>query len=156
LGYKVHLIIDEVWEYPEIKNAYSHAFPSILRKRMTRGLQALTFELFCLQQPVEVVTLKPVDNSLTKALDVKASDITRAVALMQHYLAQQNLTAALVMAKETSLFPEARLKTVERVVAGMRNPLLRSVVNGMVARASRPTLHSVVQAVLSRLERDGG
>lgn len=156
LGYKVHLIIDEVWEYPEIKRAYFQAFPSIIRGRMTRGLQAVAFEMFCLQQSVEIVELKLVENSLTQALEAKAADISRAVTSMQRYLEHRNLAAALDMAKELTLFPEARLKTLQQVVMGMRNPLIHPVVHGVVASASRPVFHRVIQAVLNRLEGDAG
>jgi hypothetical protein len=58
------------------------------------------------------------------------------------------------MAKETQLFPQERLKTVERIVTRMRNPLFRAVVHSVVTRASRPMLPLVVKAVLDRLEDD--
>ena len=31
LGYKVHLLIDEVWEYPELKETYKKAFPPLIK-----------------------------------------------------------------------------------------------------------------------------
>ena len=154
LGYEVHLLIDEVWEYPELKEAYKNAFPPVIRRRMTRGLQALAFELYCLKQPIDLVTLKPVENDLTKALEIPHSDIERAVTSMQRYLEQHDLAAALEMAKETKLFPEERLQTVEQVVKVMKSPFVRPVVYGIVGRASRQIFPKVVAHVIDRLEQD--
>ena len=152
LGYEVHLSIDEVWEYPEVKRAYYEAFPKLIRRRMTRGLQALAFELFCLRQPVEVVPLKPIENQLTHDLEVNTSANEQAVQSMRRYLEQHDLAAALEMAKAANLFPEKRLQTVERVVALMSNPLLRAIVNRITASASRPIFQRVVRETLERLE----
>ena len=151
LGYEVHLLIDEVWEYPELKEAYRNAFPPVIRQRMTRGLQALAFELYCLKRSVDIVVLEPVENDLTKALEIPSSDIERAVTSMQRYLEQHDLAAALEMAKETKLFPEERLQTVERVVKAMENPFIRPIVYGIVMRASRRVFPKVVTFVLDRL-----
>ncbi len=151
LGYEVHLLIDEVWEYPELKEAYKNAFPLLIKKRLTRGLQALAFEMYCLKQSVDVAELEPVENDLTKALEIPTSDIERAVSSMQRYLEQHNLEAALEMAKETKLFPEERLQTVERVVNLMKNALVRPIVYGVVTRASRRIFSKVVLHVINRL-----
>ena len=151
LGYEVHLLIDEVWEYPEVKRAYYETFPRLIRKRMTRGLQALAFELYCLRQPVEVVSLKPVENQLTHDLEVSASANEQAVQSMARYLEQHDLAAALEMAKAANLFPEQRLQAVERVVTLMGNPLIRIIVNHIAAGASRPIFRCVVQMTLARL-----
>mgnify|MGYP002780832141 CR=1 FL=1 len=151
LGYKVHLLIDEVWELPELKQMYSQAFPSLIRKRMTRGLQALAFEMYCLEQPVEPVKLKPVENALTKDLGVQLSEITFAVNSMQKYIDAHSLEAAYVMAEEAQLFPEARLKTVKSVLERMKNPLIRMLANGVVRRASSPMLPRVIREVIGRL-----
>jgi hypothetical protein len=153
LGYKVHLLVDEVWEYPELKQMYSKAFPSLIRKRMSRGLQALAFEMYCLEQPIEPVKLKPVENSLTKDLGVKTSEITFAVNSMQKYIDAHSLESAYVMAEEAQLFPEARLKTVKGVLERMKNPLIRMLANGVVSRASSPMLPRVVKEVVERLEQ---
>ena len=152
LGYKVHLLIDEVWEEPELKEAYRHAFPPLIRKRMTRGLQALAFELYCLKQPVEVVKLEPLQNSLTKELGVEPSHTEAAVGAMGRYLEQHDLAAALAMAQEAKLFPEERLRTVEGVVRRMQNPLVRAIVNSVIASASRSIFPRVVTAVVERLQ----
>ena len=154
LGYKVHLLIDEVWEYPELKEVYKKAFPPLIRRRMTRGLQALAFEMYCLKKPVDVVELKPIQNDLTKALEIPTSDVEWAVASMQRYLEQHDLAAALEMAKETRLFPEHRLRTVEVVVPKMRNPVLRYLVDAIVTRASRPMFVRVVTAVVDGLQAE--
>jgi hypothetical protein len=151
-GYKVHLLIDEVWEYPELKQMYYQVFPSLIRKRMTRGLQALAFEMYCLAQPIEHVKLRPIENTLTKDLGVHLSEITFAVNSMQKYIDAHSLESAYVMAEEAQLFPEARLKTVKGVLERMKNPLIRSVVNGVVRRASSPMLPRVVKEVVRRLE----
>lgn len=151
LGYKVHLLIDEVWEEPEIAQAYKHAFPHLIQGRMTRGLQALAFEMYCLRLPVRVVELQPVENDLTKSLGVGRAHTDQAVASMRRYLHQHDLEAALNMAKETELFPKARLGTVEGVVSRLKNPLLRVPTNAVVARAARPTFERVVSAVVGRL-----
>ena len=152
LGYEVHLLIDEVWEYPEVKRAYYEAFPKLIRKRMTRGLQALAFELFCLRQPVEVVPLEPVENRLMHDLEVSAPANEQAVQSMARYLEQHDLEAALEMAKSANLFPQERLRTVEGVVKRMHNPIIRMAVNWVVARASRPIFRRVVRETLERLE----
>jgi hypothetical protein len=152
LGYKVHLLIDEVWEYPELKQMSSQAFPSLIRKRMTRGLQALAFEMYCLEQPVEPVKLKSVENSLTKDLGVQLSEITFAVNSMQKYIDAHSLESAYVMAEEAQLFPEARLKTVKSVLERMKNPLIRMIANSVVRKASSPMLPRVVKEVVGRLE----
>jgi hypothetical protein len=152
LGYKVHLLIDEVWEYPELKEVYKQAFPVLIRSRMTRGLQALAFEMYCLELPIEAVKLKPVENSLTKDLGVQTSEIAFAVNSMQKYMDAHSLESAYVMAEEAQLFPEARLKTVKGVLERMKNPLIRMVANGVVKRASSPMLPRVVSEVVKRLE----
>lgn len=151
LGYKVHLLIDEVWEEPEVARAYKRAFPAPIRSHLTRGLQALAFELHCLRVTVNVVDLQPTDNDLIQSLGVARSDTDNAVTAMQRYLDQHNLEAALEMAKQTDLFPEARLRTVERVVRKLKNPLFRIPTNALVTRASRPTFERVVSAVAGRL-----
>ncbi len=151
LGYKVHLLVDEVWEEPDIVQAYKRAFPSPIRNRMTRGLQALAFELYCLRLPVQVVDLQPAENDLIASLGVDRAHTEQAVAAMQRYLHQHNLEAALDMAKETELFPETRLEQVESVVSRLKNPLLRAPTNAVVARASKPTFERVVSTVTRRL-----
>ena len=75
-----------MWEHPEVKRAYYEAFPKLIRKRITRGLQVLAFELYCLRQPVEVVPLEPVENQLTHDLEVSASANEQAVRSMARYL----------------------------------------------------------------------
>jgi hypothetical protein len=152
LGYKVHLLIDEVWENPELKQMYYDAFPSLIRKRMTRGLQALAFEMYCLEQPIEPVKLKPVENALTKDLGVQLSEITFAVNSMHKYINANSLESAYVMAEEAQLFPEARLKTVKGVLVRMKNPLIRMIANGVVRSASSPMLPRVVKEVVGGLE----
>lgn len=152
LGYKVHLLIDEVWEYPELKIAYKQSFPRIVRSRMTRGLQALAFEMYCLEQPIEPVKLKPVENSLTRDLGVQNSEITFAINTIQKYMNDRSLESAYVMAEEAQLFPEARLKTVKGVLERVKNPLIRIVANSVVRRASSPMLPRVVSEVMKRLE----
>jgi hypothetical protein len=151
LGYKVHLLIDEIWEYPELKQMYYEAFPSLIRKRMTRGLQALAFEMYCLEQPIEPVKLKPVENTLTKDLGVQLSEITLAVNSMQKYINAHALESAYIMAEEAQLFPEARLKTVKGVLERMKNPLVRMVASGVVKSASSPMLPRVVKEVVGRI-----
>lgn len=151
LGYKVHLLIDEVWEEPEVARAFKQAFPRPIRGRMTRGLQALAFELHCLRVPVKVVDLQPTENDLIRSLRVERSDTENAVATMQRYLDQHNLEAALEMAKQTDLFPKARLKIVEGVVARLKNPVFRIPMNVLVTRASKPTFERVVSTVVGRL-----
>jgi hypothetical protein len=153
LGYKVHLLIDEVWEDPEIKSVYLQAFPAFLRTRLTRGLQALAFKMYCLQQPVERIQLKPVENTLTRQLEMKDADIAWAVASMQRYLEHHDLAAALEMAKETQLFPEARLRTVEQVVAKMRNSAVRAVAYLMINHASKKVFSRVETKVLQQLKQ---
>jgi hypothetical protein len=152
LGCKIHLLIDEVWEYPELKQMYAQAFPSLIRKRMTRGLQALAFEMYCLKQPIEPVKLKAVENALTKDLGVQRSEITFAVNSMQKYINAHSLESAYIMAEEAQLFPEARLKTVKSVLERMKNPLIRMLTDGVVRRASSQMLPWVVKKVLGRLE----
>jgi hypothetical protein len=152
LGYKVHLLIDEVWELPELRQMYFQAFPSLIRKRVTRGLQALAFEMYCLEQPIEPVKLKPVENTLTKDLGVQLSEITFAVNSMQKYIDAHSLESAYVMAEEAQLFPEARLKTVKGVLDRMKNPLVRMLANGVVRKDSGPMLPRVVKEVVERLE----
>ena len=154
LGYEVHLLIDEVWDYSEVKEAYQAAFPSAIRKRMSRGVQALAFELYCLEQPADIVALTPVENELTQSLDISVSDIAWAVSSMQRYLERRDLEAALEMAKETRLFPAERLQTVERVVKVMKNPLVRPFVYTIIKRASRQIFSDVVVHVVDRLEQD--
>lgn len=153
LGYKVHLLIDEVWEYPELKEAYKRAFPPLIRQRMTRGFQALAFEMYCLRKPVDVVELKPIRNDLTEALEISTSDIERAVSSMRRYLEHHDLEAALTMAEETQLFPAQRLRTVVRVVRVVKNPLARPVVDGVIAKASRQIFSEVTARVTDRLGR---
>ena len=118
---------------------------------MTRGLQALAFEMYCLKQPVDVVGLKPIQNEFTEALEIPSSDVERAVASMRRYLEHHDLEAALTMAKETQLFPAQRLRTVERVVRAMKNPLDRPVVYGVATRASRQIFSEVIAHVINRL-----
>jgi hypothetical protein len=152
LGYKVHLLIDEVWEYPELKEAYKRAFPSFIRGRMTRGLQALALELYCLEQKIEPIKLKPVENSLTRSLGVQTSEITFAVNSMQKYIDQHSLESAYVMAEEAQLFPPERLKTVRQVLGLMKNPLTSAMAMSAVRGASRSIFPLVITKVKERLE----
>lgn len=152
LGYKVHLLIDEVWEYPELKEAYKQAFPSFIRGRMTRGLQGLAFEMYSLEQSVEPIKLKPVENSLTRSLGVQISEITFAVNSMQKYIDQHSLESAYVMAEEAQLFPPERLKTVRQVLGLMNNPLTSAIAKGVVNGASKQIFPVVISKVKERLE----
>ncbi len=154
LGYRVHLLIDEVWEYPELKEDYKQSFPSFIRGRMTRGLQGLAFEVYCLEQSVEPIKLKPVENSLTRSLGVQASEITFAVNSMQKYIDQHSLESAYVMAEEAQLFPPERLKTVRQVLGLMNNPLTSAIAKGMVKSASKQIFPLVVSKVKERLEAE--
>jgi hypothetical protein len=154
LGYKVHLLIDEVWEYPELKETYKQAFPGFIRGRMTRGLQGLAFEMYCLEQSVEPINLKPVENSLTRSLGVQTSDITFAVNSMQKYIDQHSLESAYVMAEEAQLFPPERLKTVRQVLGLMKNPLTSAIAMGTVRGASKRIFPLVINKVKERLETE--
>lgn len=154
MGYKVHLLIDEVWEEPTIKAAYHRAFPPFVRRRMSRGLQALAFELFCLRQPTQDVQLIPVENRLTKSLLIRAEELTKAVDAMQRYIDKHDLAAALEMARELNLFPQNRLRAVEGVVTRMKNPLIHWFVNSVVTRASKSTFLDVATAVVRRLHAE--
>lgn len=152
LGYKVHLIIDEVWEYPELKVLYKNSFPRLIRNRMTRGLQALAFEMYCLKQAIEPISIRPVSNQLTKDLDISTETIAWSVKSMQRYIDEQTLEAAYEMAIETQLFPEQRLAIVGSVVRRMRNPFIRFFVEKIVARASTKIIKEVKAKVMERLE----
>jgi hypothetical protein len=151
LGYKVHLLIDEVWEYPEIKASYKQAFPSIIRSRMTRGLQVLALEMYCHEQPIEPIRLKSVENKLTRNLGVTPSETQRAVTSMQRYLDNPSLRAAYRMSEEANLLPPERLKTVGRVVSVMNNPLIGGLARRIVRRATGPTFSLIVERVVKQL-----
>lgn len=151
LGYKVHLMIDEVWEYSELKTLYKNSFPRLIRSRMTRGLQALAFEMFCLKQTIMPIKISFVQNKLINDLGISEQDITWSVSSMQRYLDEHNLEAAYKMAKETQLFPEQRLRVVENVVNRMKNPIIRFMVEQVVTRASRSILSKVKQKVVEKL-----
>jgi hypothetical protein len=152
LGYKVHLLIDEVWEYPELKETYKQAFPSFIRSRMTRGLQALALEMYCLEQKIEPIKLKPVDSSLTRSLDVQPFQTQVAVDAMQKYIDQHSLESAYVMAEKAQLFPAERLKTVRQVLGLLDNPLTSAIAMGAVRGASRRIFPLVLNRVKERLE----
>jgi hypothetical protein len=152
LGYKVHLLIDEVWEYPELKGMYKQAFPSLIRRRMTRGLQVLAFEMYCHEQPIEPIKLNPVENKLTRDLGVKTSEAERAVTSMQKYLDNPSLRAAYVMSEEAHLLPPERLKTVGQVVSLMNNPVTAALVRQIVRRATRQIFPLIISKVKERLE----
>jgi hypothetical protein len=137
LGYKVHLLIDEVWEYPELKAAYKGAFPKLIRSRMTRGLQVLALEMYCHEQPLAPITLQPLENSLTKDLGVEKPEVEFAINAMQQYISNPSLHAAYVLSEEAQLLPPQRLKTVGQVVSLMNNPLTNTLVRSMVRRATQ-------------------
>lgn len=152
LGYRVHLLIDEVWEEPEVKCAYRRAFLPGLRARMTRGLEALAFELYCLGRPLPAVRLEPLATPLTRQLGVSPAALERAVRSGNRYLERHDLAAALEMARETGLFPAHRVATLSRVTAALRLPGLGFALRLEVARASRPTFKRVVRRVGERLD----
>ncbi len=151
LGYKVHLLIDEVWEYPEIKAAYKQAFPSFIRSRMTRGLQVLALEMYCHEQAIESIKLKPIENKLTRELGVTTSETQRAVTSMQRYLDNPSLRAAYVMSEEAQLLPSERLKTVGKVVSSMNKPVLGTLAKHSVREATRPIFSLMVKSVVEHL-----
>lgn len=151
LGYRVHLLIDEVWEEPEVKSAYRRAFLPGLRARMTRGLEALAFELYCLGRPLPTVTLEPLVTPLTRKLGVSPAELERAVRSGNRYLERHDLAAALEMARETGLFPANRVTTLSRVTSVLRTPGLGFFLRLEVGRASRPTFRRVVGRVSERL-----
>lgn len=151
LGYQVHLLIDEVWEYPELKEAYKNAFPHLIRGRMTRGLQALAFEMYCLTRPITSIALEATENDLTRALGISDIDLEQAVDSMQRYIDQHDLAAALEMAKEAELFPTERLRTVERVVTLVKNPLVRTILYSAVIQASKGVFYKLVDIVVKKL-----
>jgi hypothetical protein len=151
LGYKVHLLIDEVWEYPEIKADYKQAFPSLLRSRMTRGLQVLALEMYCHEQPIEPITLKLVENKLTRELGVTTPETQRAVTSMQRYLDNPSLRAAYRMSEEANLLPPERLRTVGRVVSIMNNPMTSALARRIVRRATGPTFSLIVEKIVEQL-----
>jgi hypothetical protein len=151
LGYKVHLLIDEVWEYPELKAAYKQAFPGLVRSRLTRGLQVLALEMYCLEQPLETVTLKIIENSLTKELGVKTSETEFAANAMQRYISNPSLHAY-ILSEEAQLLPPQRLKTLGRVVSLMNSPITNTLVKSIVSRATQNIIPLILSGVRKRLE----
>ena len=120
---------------------------------MTRGLQALVFELYCLDKALEPIDLNPIENELTKGLEIPSVAIEQAVSSMQRYIEKPQLEAAFAMAQEAQLFPPERLRTVERVLRLMKIPLLRPIINSMVFPASAKIFEIVVERVLTELEQ---
>jgi hypothetical protein len=151
-GYKVHLLIDEVWEEDEVKTAYRRAFLPPIRKRMTRGLEALVMELYCLKQPVPMVKLPVAENSVTRQLSLERSALEISVHSAKRYLERRDLAAALEMAREMKLFPSHRVRTLEQLLSVMRHPLLGRLVMAEVIRSTGPTFKRVIHRVRERLE----
>jgi hypothetical protein len=152
LGYKVHLLIDEVWEYPELKAAYKQAFPKLIRSRMTRGLQVLALEMYCHEQPLAPIKLEPVENKATRDLEVKPSETEFAVHAMQRYISNPSLQAAYILSEEAQLLRPERLKTVGRIVSLMNNPLTNNLVRSIVRRATQLIFPLVIREVKERLK----
>lgn len=152
LGYKVHLLIDEVWEYPELKAAYKQAFPKLIRSRMTRGLQVLALEMYCHEQPLAPIKLEPEENKVTRDLGMKPSETEFAVHAMQRYISNPSLQAVYVLSEEAQLLPLERLKTVGQIVSLMNNPLTNNLVRSIVRRATQPIFPLVIREVKKRLE----
>jgi hypothetical protein len=152
LGYKIHLILDELWSTPGVKQDYQAAFLRPIRKRLTPRMLEVAFELFCLDQRPIAIHLEVRENDLTRSLDITAADLSQAVALLQQYLDRRSLREGFLIAQSTGKYPPARLAELNRfseIIESHR--LARSVVRSLIKRPSQQLHTRLVDGVFQRI-----
>lgn len=151
LGYKVHLLIDEIWVSPGFVDAYRARFPGFLRNRIVRQLQVV-FELYNLNQHPVPVQLRAAENELTNALGVQKEQAEVAIGYLQDYLDRRSLQAGFAIAQASGMFPPARIAGMQSIGCMIDgNPLIRWLALTVVNRASTPVYEQLVSAVTQRL-----
>jgi hypothetical protein len=152
LGYKIHLILDELWGSSALKKGYQQAFPRLIRKRLSPRILEVAFELFCLDQHPIDLHLEVRENDLTRSLEITRADLVQAVALLQQYLDQRSLRAAFLIAQSTSKYPPARLAELNRFSKIIEtHRLVRSITYSLIKRPSQQLYTRLGEDVLQRL-----
>jgi hypothetical protein len=152
LGYKTHLLLDQVWAKPELKHQYQGTFPFFLRRRMSPRLLEVALELHCLDQHPVALRLIVAENSMTQALGISGGVLVAAISSLQTYIDRRNLRAGLDIAESTGMYPPSRLTEMRRLSELIQSSrVVRFAVHTIVNRSSRWIYARLVDAALSGL-----
>jgi len=152
LGYKTHLLLDQLWGKAELKQQYQSAFPFFLRHRMSPRMLEVALEVYCLDQDPIAVRLTAAENSMTQALGITSDVLAYAVSLLQDYTDRRSIRAGLDIAETTGMYPPGRLtemRHLSKVIESSR--IVRFAVHTIVNRSSRHTYTRLVDGVLAQL-----
>jgi hypothetical protein len=152
LGYKTHLLLDQLWGKAEVKQQYRSAFPFFLQRHMSARLLEVALELFCLDcHPIQL-RLIAEENGITRALGVPGDTLQQAVVLLQAYIDQRSLGAGLTLAQSSGMYPPNRLREMQRLARLIESqPLARRAVRWLANRASQHIYAQLVADVTAGL-----
>ena len=152
LGYRVHLIIDELWYTEEMNNRYRNLFFFAVRNRLSPKLLESALEYFCLTQRPVSTRLEVRENGLMQRLDVTLDDITKAVDSMQAYIDRRSLQIGLDIAQGTGLYSNERLDQMRALSSMVENSRLRRLfVDLLVNPPSKQIYNYIIAQVQNRL-----
>jgi len=152
LGYRVHLIIDELWYTEEMNNRYRNLFFSAIRKRLSPKLLESALEYFCLTQRPVSIRLKVQENGLMQRLDVTLDDMNKAVNSMQTYIDRRSLHIGLDIAQGTGLYSNDRLDQMRELSSMVENSRLRRLlIDFLVNPPSKQIYNYIIAQVRKRL-----
>jgi hypothetical protein len=152
LGYKTHLLLDQLWGKAELKQQYRAAFPFFLRHRMSPRMLEVALEMYSLDQHPITIRLSAAENSMTQALGITSDVLAYAVSLLQDYIDRRSLRAGLDIAESTGMYPPSRLTEMRRlskIIESSRT--VRFVVQTIVNHSSRQTYTHLVEGVLAQI-----
>lgn len=152
LGYKVHLIVDEIWYTEEMNNHYRNMFISPIRKMLSPKLLESALEYFCLTKRPVSTRLKVRENGLMQRLDVTLEDVTKAVNAMQTYIDRRSLQIGLDIAQGTGLYSNERLDQMRALSSMVENSRIRRLlVDIIVNPPSKQIYNYIITQVRKRL-----
>ncbi|HEU4327422.1 MAG TPA: zinc dependent phospholipase C family protein [Roseiflexaceae bacterium] len=152
LGYRVHLIIDELWYTEEMNNRYRSLFFFALRKRLSPKILESALEYFCLTQRPVSTHLKPRENGLTKKLGISSEDMNNAIISMQSYIDRRSLQIGLDIAQGIGLYSNERLDQMRALSSMVEKSRLRRLLVDLLVNPPSSNIYCyVVNQVRSRL-----
>ena len=151
LGYRFHLIVDELW-YEGFEQQYQATFPFFIREKLSQSRLGIAFEMYCLEHHPVSMQLQATENRLTESLGVSQDDLRVTTSIMQEYIDGGDLQAAMIAARDYRIFPPERLENFDQLITKIEsNFFLSRFIPFVVKRASRPIYSEMATLVVSAL-----
>lgn len=154
LGYGIHLIIDELWAYTNIRDEYKNLFPIFIRNKLNNRILEVAFELFFLTQYPVNVHLIVSENEFTKQLGINLSpELINAISSFQRYIEHRNLHTGLQIALASGKYTPERLAQMRYLSNILEiSPFTRALIHCLIAPPSRQIHKRLVDATLERID----